>query len=110
MVRVGGHQTGQRLLQGVVLMLQVKLLHVPSLGGQALEPGGEAEPGGEQGRGGRGLQRHQLAQGCLGVCLEPGKDVLHSLDGRGGGRGGGLSVLGAGGVALLGAAGAAGNV
>ena len=107
---VGGHQTVQGLLESVVLLLQVQLLHVGGLGGQALEAGGQGQrPGGQQRNCVRGLQRHQLGQGRLGG-LEAGQDVLHRLDGRGGGRGGGLSVLGAGGVTLLGAARAAGNI
>ena len=93
---VGGHQSVESLLEGVVVVLEVQLLHVAGLGaqrGQALEAGGqgeaEAAPGGE-----RGLERHQLGQGRLGG-VERGQDVLHRLDGGGRGRGGGLPVPGA---------------
>ena len=64
--------------------VEVELLH-PGTVSQAQPRQGEVResPGGQQGLGG-GLEGQQLVEGHL-AGLEGGQDVLHCLDGRGGG-------------------------
>ena len=99
--------------------MEVELLHAGTVGQaeageREVREGGE-RPGGQErlGRDCRALQGQQLVQRQL-ACLQGGQDVLHRLDGGGGGRGGGLPVPvlhdGAGGVSVLAAGGTAGDV